>query len=131
MRKRQGAERARPIGADHFAGAGGMSLGSEQAGFDAVAAVKIDPIHAAVNKFKVPDCEVFARSVTDLTSDEIRKLAGVGNRVVDVMFGGAPCQCFAMVGQRALDESYPRRSCIASATMRSASGTGAGESCRR
>lgn len=100
----------RPIGIDLFAGAGGMSLGFEQAGFDVVAAVEIDPIHAAIHKFNFPDCKVIARSVTDLTGDEIRKLAGIGDRDVDVVFGGAPCQGFSMIGQRALDD--PRNSLV-------------------
>ena len=34
----------RPIGIDLFAGAGGMSLGFEQAGFDVVAAVEVDGV---------------------------------------------------------------------------------------
>lgn len=100
----------RPIGIDLFAGAGGMSLGFEQAGFDVVAAVEIDPVHAAIHKFNFPDCEVIARSVTDLTGDEIRSLAGIGDRDVDVVFGGAPCQGFSMIGQRALDD--PRNSLV-------------------
>lgn len=101
---------ARPIGIDLFAGAGGMSLGFEQAGFDVVAAVEIDPVHAAIHKFNFPDCKVIARSVTDLTGDEIRTLAGIGDREVDVVFGGAPCQGFSMIGQRALDD--PRNSLV-------------------
>ena len=100
----------RLIGIDLFAGAGGMSLGFEQAGFDVVAAVEIDPIHAAVHKFNFPDCRVIARSVTDLTGAEIRELSGIGNREVDVVFGGAPCQGFSMIGQRALDD--PRNSLV-------------------
>lgn len=100
----------RPIGVDLFAGAGGMSLGFEQAGFDVVAAVEIDPIHAAVHKFNFPDCTVIPRSVTDLTGKEIRELAGIGDRQVDVVFGGAPCQGFSMIGRRALDD--PRNSLV-------------------
>jgi DNA (cytosine-5)-methyltransferase 1 len=87
-----------------------MSLGFEQAGFDVVAAVEIDPVHAAIHKFNFPDCKVIARSVTDLTGEEIRALAGIGKRDVDVVFGGAPCQGFSMIGQRALDD--PRNSLV-------------------
>jgi DNA (cytosine-5)-methyltransferase 1 len=94
----------RPIGIDLFAGAGGMSLGFEQAGFDVVAAVEIDPVHCAVHKFNFPHCSVLPRSVVGLTGNEIRFAAGIGKRKVDVVFGGAPCQGFSMIGQRALDD---------------------------
>ncbi|MFM5885712.1 MAG: DNA cytosine methyltransferase [Novosphingobium sp.] len=100
----------RPIGIDLFAGAGGMSLGFEQAGFDVVAAVEIDPVHCAVHKFNFPHCAVIPRSVVGLKGSEIRLAAGIGNRSVDVVFGGAPCQGFSMIGQRVLDD--PRNALV-------------------
>ncbi|MEQ9145202.1 MAG: DNA cytosine methyltransferase [Parvibaculaceae bacterium] len=101
---------ARPIGVDLFAGAGGMSLGFEQAGFDVVAAVELDPVHAAVHKYNFPQCAVLPRSVTDVSGDDIRAAAKIGERRVDVVFGGAPCQGFSLIGQRALDD--PRNALV-------------------
>ena len=94
----------RPIGIDLFAGVGGMSLGFEQAGFDIAAAVEIDPIHAAAHHFNFPETKVFVRSVCDLTGKELRKQAKIGDRPIDVVFGGAPCQGFSLIGQRILDD---------------------------
>ncbi len=81
-----------------------MSLGFEQAGFDVVAAVELDPVHAAVHKFNFPTCSVLARSVTEVDGAAIRRVSGIGTRKVDVVFGGAPCRGVAMIGKRALDD---------------------------
>lgn len=100
----------RPVGIDLFAGAGGLSLGFEQAGFDVAAAVEIDPVHAAIHKFNFPDCAVLPHSVEALTGTEIRRRSGIGRREVEVVFGGAPCQGFSMIGARALDD--PRNALV-------------------
>ena len=59
----------RPIGVDLFAGAGGLSLGFEQAGFDIAAAIEIDPIHCSTHEFNFPYSTAICASVTDLTID--------------------------------------------------------------
>ena len=94
----------RPIAIDLFAGAGGLSLGFEQAGFDVAAAVDIDPVHCATHAFNFPHSQVICASVVDLSGADIRRRAGIGQRDIDVVCGGAPCQGFSLMGKRALDD---------------------------
>jgi DNA (cytosine-5)-methyltransferase 1 len=100
----------RPICIDLFAGAGGLSLGFEQAGFNIAAAVEIDPIHAAVHEFNFPHTTTICKSVIDTSGAEIRRLAKLDRRDIDVVCGGAPCQGFSLMGKRALDD--PRNSLV-------------------
>ena len=99
MRKKK-----RPIAVDLFAGAGGMTLGFEQGGFDVLAAVEFDPIHCATHEFNFPLCSILCRSMTDITAQEIRDNSPIGEQDIDVVFGGPPCQGFSLMGKRALDD---------------------------
>jgi len=94
----------RPIVVDLFAGAGGMSLAFEQAGFDIAAAVEIDPIHCAVHHYNFPDTSTICADVSDISGVDIRALSNIGDSDIDVLCGGAPCQGFSLIGRRALDD---------------------------
>jgi DNA (cytosine-5)-methyltransferase 1 len=87
-----------------------MSLGFEQAGFDIAAAVEVDPIHACVHSYNFPRCAMLVRSVIGLSGTEIRDAAKLDGRRIDVVFGGAPCQGFSLIGHRALED--PRNALV-------------------
>ncbi len=112
---------ARPVCVDLFGGAGGLSLGFEQAGFDVVATVEYDPVHAMVHRYNFPDAEVLCRDVRRLTGREVILAARRGVRrirrgeawagEVAVVVGGPSCQGFSSGGLR--DEEDERNGLLA------------------
>lgn len=95
----------RPLAVDLFAGAGGLSLGLEQAGFDVVASVEYDPIHAATHEFNFRRCTSICASVANLSGADIRRQAGLDpDEHVDLVAGGPPCQGFSMIGKRSVGD---------------------------
>lgn len=95
---------SRPIAVDLFAGAGGLSLGLEQAGYEVAAAVEYDPIHAAVHEYNFANATTFCRDVATMTGDEIRAKSSIGDQEIHVVAGGPPCQGVSLIGKRALDD---------------------------
>ena len=118
-RSASAASVSRPIAIDLFAGAGGLSLGLEQAGFDVVAAVEYDPVHAAVHRFNFPRTTVLCSDVSSLEPKTLRAATADGLKAhgwdlgtwdgeVDVIAGGPPCQGFSLIGKRLVDDSRNR-----------------------
>ena len=89
-------KRPRPWAIDLFCGAGGLSLGLEEAGFSVVAAADFDPVST----------ETHAANIQSLTwtgdladpSDFIHQLSEWGIEDVDLLAGGPPCQPFSRAG---------------------------------
>ncbi|WP_336992475.1 DNA cytosine methyltransferase [Leucobacter sp. VD1] len=100
----------RPLAVDLFAGAGGLSLGLEQAGYEIAAAVEYDPIHAAVHEFNFPQGKTFCKDVSKITGKQIREESEIGDREIHLVAGGPPCQGISMIGRRAIDD--PRNSLL-------------------
>lgn len=102
----------RPVAIDLYAGAGGLSLGLEQAGFDVLVAAEFDPIHALTHRFNMPKTAVLCRDLSDEPVSAVAKalLASASKSAsqldagefdgLDALVGGPPCQGFSVGGVR-------------------------------
>ena len=74
------------------AGAGGQSLGLEQAGFAHVAAVEIDPDACTTLRLNRPGWKV--------VEQDVHHFAGHAYQDVDLLAGGVPCPPFSIAGKQ-------------------------------
>ena len=75
-----------------FAGAGGLDLGFEQAGFEVIWANEYDPEIWATYKKNHPQTILDQRSITDIAVDEVPDCDGI--------IGGPPCQSWSEAGAK-------------------------------
>jgi DNA (cytosine-5)-methyltransferase 1 len=77
-----------------------MSLGFSRAGFDILAMFDKNPRCVAACETNFPTVRAIEADLAEISAKEIRKLAGIGNRSIDVVIGGPPCGGFSIAGRR-------------------------------
>jgi DNA (cytosine-5)-methyltransferase 1 len=92
------------VAIDLFSGAGGMSLGFKQAGFNVAAAVDFDPIHVAAHATNFPSSLSLHADVAKVSGAELLRKAGLKMGSVDCLFGGPPCQRLSSGGRREAED---------------------------
>ena len=93
---------SRPIVIDLFCGAGGLSEGLEQAGFECRVGVDFDKNAITTFKMNHPKAKAILGDVAEVTGAQLKQLAG--SKDIDLIAGGPSCQGFSTHGKRIQDD---------------------------
>lgn len=83
-----------------FAGAGGLALGIERAGFESLALIEIDRDAAETLKLNRPQWNVINDDIANISPLDLEKYFKIRCGDLDFLSGGAPCQAFSYAGKR-------------------------------
>lgn len=81
---------------DLFCGAGGLSLGFDNAGFQNALAIEFNSKFAETYKRNFPSHNLYIEDIKEISNDRIFDL--MQKECVDVVIGGPPCQGFSLAG---------------------------------
>ena len=80
------------IAVDLFCGGGGLTIGLENAGFDVVAAVEIEPAAASTFQINHPQTTLFTQDIRHVAGKDLLENSPTGK--IDLLSGCPPCQGF-------------------------------------
>lgn len=83
-----------------FAGAGGLALGVEKAGFNTIGLVEMNKDACDTLKKNRPEWNVICDDIANVSNKDLEALFGVKKGELDLLSGGAPCQSFSYAGKR-------------------------------
>ena len=83
---------------DLFCGAGGLSCGFEQAGFNIILGIDNDAAALDTFQYNHKDSQILCSDITQISYKDIKE--SIGNKQIDVIIGGPPCQGFSLSGPR-------------------------------
>ncbi|RIY34047.1 DNA (cytosine-5-)-methyltransferase [Psittacicella melopsittaci] len=83
-----------------FAGAGGLALGLEMAGFKHLGLVEFDKHAANTLKHNRPQWHVLCEDIAKVAERDLEAEFGIEKYQLDLLTGGSPCQSFSYAGKR-------------------------------
>ena len=83
-----------------FAGAGGLALGIEKAGFETKALIEFDKAAADTLKYNRPNWNVICDDIANISCLNLEQYFNIKKGDLDLLSGGAPCQSFSYAGKR-------------------------------
>ena len=83
-----------------FAGAGGLALGVEKAGFDHLGLIEFDKDAADTLKKNRPNWNVINDDIANISCLDLEEYFSIKKGDLDLLSGGAPCQAFSYAGKR-------------------------------
>lgn len=83
-----------------FAGAGGLALGIEQAGFETIGLIEIDKAASDTLRCNRPNWRVINEDVEKISPLDLEDYFSIKKGELDLLSGGAPCQSFSYAGKR-------------------------------
>lgn len=83
-----------------FAGAGGLALGLEKAGFESIGLVEIDKDACLTLRTNRPNWNVIENDIIKVVEEDLTKLFDIKKYGLDLLSGGYPCQSFSYAGHK-------------------------------
>lgn len=83
-----------------FAGAGGLALGIEKAGFEHLGLLEIDEDACDTLRKNRPEWRVICDDIAEVSKMDLEELFDIKKGELDLLSGGAPCQAFSYAGKR-------------------------------
>lgn len=83
-----------------FAGAGGLALGLEQAGFEEIGLIEFDHTACETLRLNRPSWNVLEEDVIEVSKRDLLKEFKLKKGELDLLSGGYPCQAFSYAGKK-------------------------------
>ena len=79
-----------------FSGAGGDTLGMENAGINVVGFIEYDKKSIQTHQLNFPDCKLIGENIIHIKDEDLLQYKGK----IDIIFGGFPCTPFSKAGKQ-------------------------------